>query len=260
MSEAPPPGTQAIGRALSVLQAIAASSVEMSSGAIAVAVGLSSGTTNRILRALMTERFVSRNPKTDSYYLGTGTVLLGQAAQRGFGVDKMIPILEGVNAATGESVNLAIRQGDESVVLTRVQSQLPLRFEQRAGARFPLYATASGKSIMAFSPDRHEYTAALPDDLPPLTPYTIRSRDEFARQVEATRERGYSIDEQENVEGVRCVGAPILDTEGKAQAALVIQVPTVRLPVTRVPELAALIVAAAKEAQMFVPVDRPLSP
>jgi IclR family acetate operon transcriptional repressor len=62
------------------------------------------------------------------------------------------------------------------------------------------------------------------------------------------------------VEGVRCVGAPILDTEGKAQAALVIQVPTVRLPVTRVPELATLIVAAAKEAQMFVPVDRPLSP
>lgn len=57
----------------------------------------------------------------------------------------MIPFLERLNEMTEESVNLAIRDGGESVVMTRVQSTLPLRFVQRVGARFPLYATASAK-------------------------------------------------------------------------------------------------------------------
>lgn len=74
---------------------------------------------------------------SDSYYLGSGTVLLGQAAQRGFGMDKALPILEQLNSETQESVNLSIRQGSESVVMMRVQSMLPLRFEQHTGARFP---------------------------------------------------------------------------------------------------------------------------
>lgn len=259
MSETPPPGTQAIGRALGVLRALADSRGELGSGELAVRLGLSSGTTNRMLRALMAEGFVARNPKTDCYYLGTGAVLLGQAAQRGFGADKMLPVLEDLHGVTKESVNLATREGDESVVLMRVQSELPLRFVQSPGARFPLYATASGKAILSRSPFAGDYLSRLPRELPAITPHTLRTPEELERQLDAVRERGFSIDEQENVEGVRCVGAPVLDAVGQAQGAIVIQVPMVRLPQRRIPELGALVVAAAREAEAFVPVDRPLS-
>jgi len=259
VSENAPAGTQAVGRALGVLKVLAASSGELSGNAIAAELGLSSGTANRIIRALIADDLVASNPETDCYYLGSGTVLLGQAAQRSFGIDKMLPLLEQLNAETKESVNLSIRNGSESVVMMRVQSTLPLRFEQRTGARFPLYATASGKAILAMSRHSDMYLKTLPRRLPKITPYTLESAEELAKELQETRERGYSIDEQENVEGVRCVGAPVLDSNGCAQAALVIQVPSVRMPKSRVRQLGERAVLAAKEAAQFVPVNRAMS-
>jgi IclR family acetate operon transcriptional repressor len=254
-----PPGTQAIGRALGVLKLLAEHGAELTTARIAAELGLSSGTANRVVRALMAEGLVTHNPRTDSFYLGTGTVLLGQAAQRGFGLDRALPVLEQLNNETEESVNLVVREGGESVVMLRVQSTLPLRFEQHPGARFPLYATASGKAIVAHSPDSDSYVASLPDELPLLTAKTLSTPQQLAAQLEQVRHRGYSIDEEENVAGVRCVGAPVLDSDRHAQAALVIQVPTVRMPPARVRALGARVVTAAKEIAQFVPIDRFMS-
>lgn len=254
-----PAGTQAIGRALAVLKLLAAEGTELGLSAIASELNLSSGTTHRIVRALSAEGLVAHNPRTDSYYLGTGTILLGQAAQRGFGLDKALPVLEQINAETQESVNLAVREGEESVVMLRVQSTLPLRFEQHPGARFPLYTTASGKAILAFSSDADAYVSGLPPRLAQLTERTLTDPDKLREQIDKIRRRGYSIDEEENVAGVRCVGAPVLDADGRAQAALVIQVPTVRMPAKRIRELGERVVTAAKEIAQFVPIDRIMS-
>lgn len=254
-----PAGTQAIGRALGVLKLLGDSGTELPLSTVAEKLNLSSGTAHRIVRALIADGLVAHNPRTDSYYLGAGTILLGQAAQRGFGLDKALPVLEQINSETQESVNLAVREAGESVVMLRVQSTLPLRFEQHTGARFPLYTTASGKAILAFSADADAYIASLPSQLPPVTDSTLASPGELADQLEDVRQRGYSIDEEENVAGVRCVGAPVLASDGRAQGAVVIQVPTVRMPVKRIHELGARAVTAAKEVARFVPVDRIMS-
>ncbi|MBK1787616.1 IclR family transcriptional regulator [Prauserella cavernicola] len=254
-----PAGTQAIGRALAVLKLLAERSGELGITRIAEHLGLSPGTAHRIVRALVADGLVAHNPRTDAYYLGAGTILLGQAAQRGFGLDRALPVLEQINAETQESVNLVVREGGESVVMLRVQSTLPLRFEQHPGARFPLYTTASGKAILAYSDDVEDYVAALPRHLRKITARTLGTPAQLATQLEEIRERGYSIDEEENVAGVRCVGAPILDADGRAHAALVIQVPAVRMPARRVRELGARTVTASKEIAQFVPVDRMMS-
>ena len=254
-----PAGTQAVGRALRMAKLLAEEGRELSLPAIAERLGLTSGTTHRIARALVAEGLVAHDPRSDCYYLGAGTVLLGLAAQRGFGLDKALPVLEQVNAETEESVNLTIREGRESVVLLRVQSTLALRFEQRPGARFPLYTTAAGKAILAHSPDAQAYLDALPGDLPPLTEHTLRTPGQVAEQLARIRECGYSVDEQENVAGVRCVGAPVRDSRDVAQAAVVIQVPTVRMPPERMAELGARVVEAARDVARFVPIDRVMS-
>jgi IclR family transcriptional regulator, acetate operon repressor len=259
VSEKLPAGTQSVGRALAVLKLLAESPDDMSATAIANALRLSSGTANRLIRALSAEGLVARNPVSDRYYLGGGAVLLGQAAQRGFGIDKALPILEDLNTETQESINLSIRQGAESVVMMRVQCTLPLRFEQHTGARFPLYSTASGKAILAFSPDADRYLESLPSRLVKITPHSLRTPAELAHQLAAIRVCGYSIDEQENIEGVRCVGAPVLNPEGHAQAAIVVQAPTVRMPQTRVRKLGKRVIRAAKEVSHFVPANRAMS-
>ena len=242
-----------------MLRLLVDSDGEVSAAVVASSLGLTSGTANRILRALEAEGFVAQNKMRDTYYLGSTAILLGQAAQHGFGLDRTLPILERVNSETGESVNLVVREGGESVVIMRVQSTLPLRFEQRPGARFPLYTTASGKAILAFSTDADSYVKALPPRLEQLTPHTLGTPSQLSSQLKDIRRRGYSIDEQENVPGVRCVGAPVLDSYGEAQAALVVQVPTVRMPPERVEELGAMVVQVAMEIAQLVPIHRRLS-
>lgn len=254
-----PAGAQAIGRALAVLKLIAADGAEMSTATIAARMGLTQGTTNRMIRALMAEGLLAQNPKTTNYFLGSTMVLLGQAAQLGFGLDKAMPVLEQINRDTGESVNLVVREWDESVVIMRVASTLPLRFEQRIGARFPLYATASGKAMLAASGDREEYLHRLPAKLEAITANTLKSPAELERQLGEIRTRGYSIDEEENVDGVRCVGSAVLDPSGTALAALVIQVPSVRMPPARVAELGRMAQEAAREVAQFIPLNHVLS-
>ncbi|MGJ9413648.1 IclR family transcriptional regulator [Aeromicrobium sp. CF4.19] len=254
-----PHGTQAIQRAVSVLKHFADQEGEVTTARLAEVLGLSQGTVSRIVKALLAEGLLARNPITEAYYLGSTAVLLGQAAQRAFGLDRALPVLEDVNARTKESVNLAVRDDDESVVMLRVQSTLPLRFEQRTGARFPLYTTASGKAILAYSDDAARYLKSLPVTLEKLTPHTLGSPDKVSQQLSSTFRRGYSIDAEENVEGVRCVGAPILDADRLAQAAVVIQVPTVRMSRERERELGAIAVQAAREISRLIPVNRAMS-
>lgn len=255
----PPAGTQAIGRALAVLQRLTEAGGEASASALASDLGLTSGTTNRVLRALAADGYVVQNPRTDAWLLGGGAVLLGQAAQRVFGLDQALPVLETVNQVTDESVNLSVRDGGETVVMLRVQSVQPLRFEQHPGARFPAHTTASGKAILAFSPDRDAFVAGLPDRLPVVTDHSLRTREAFVRQLDEVRRHGHSWDDEENVAGVRCVGAPVLDQAGIAQAAVVIQVPTVRMPPERGAELVDLAVTAARDVARLIPMDRRLS-
>jgi IclR family acetate operon transcriptional repressor len=254
-----PHGTQSIQRAIAVLRYFSDHDGEHGPPAVAEALDLSAGTVMRIMKALASAGLLTRNRLTDSFYLGSGAVLLGQAAQRAFGLDRALPILEQVNTETQESVNLVVREGRESVVMLRVQCTLPLRFEQRSGARFPLYTTASGKAILAFSPDAASYVESLPARLSKLTPHTLETPQALARQLTQVHRRGYSIDAEENVEGVRCVGAPIVDPAGRAHAALVIQVPTVRMTRDRERELGHLAVQAAREVSRTVPVNRTMS-
>ena len=183
-----PHGTQSIQRAISVLKYFTDHDGESAAPAIARALDLSPGTVLRIVKALTSAGLLARNPITESYYLGSGAVLLGQAAQRAFGLDRALPILEQVNLETQESVNLAVREARESVVMLRVQSTLPLRFEQWPGARFPLYTTASGKAILAHSPDAEQYVDEPPRALGEADP--AHARD--AGGADLTAHRGAS--------------------------------------------------------------------
>lgn len=255
-----PAGTQAIGRAVAVLRLCIEAEGDVQVTEIVSKLGLTPGTAHRVVGALAAEGLLTRNPATEGYYLGSTAILLGQAAQRALGADRAMPLLKQLNAETQESVNLVVRDGDESVVVLRVPSALPLRFEQHPGARFPLYSTASGKALMSVAEDAETYVASLPPRLPRVTANTCATPAELAADLARTRERGYSVDNEENVEGVSSIGAPVLNAHGRVHAAVVVQVPTVRLPATRIRELAPRLMEIASEVAEVLPTDRTLHP
>lgn len=249
---AQPAGTQAVSRAVRVLWTLAEEG-EVAIGALAEATGLTPGTAARIARALASSGLVRRNPLTDGYHLGPGAVLLGRAAEQVLGLEKALPMLQQLGELTSESVNLVVREGGESVVVMRVECTQPLRFTQSVGARFPLYSTASGKALLAFDPAAEEYLEDLPEQLPPVAPGTLATRSQLRHQLAEIRERGYSTDIEENVEGVRCLGAPVCDEQGVARAAVVVQTPAIRLRRARITDLAPVLVKTAQEIQAVLP-------
>lgn len=241
-----PTGTQAIDRALSVMNCFAGAETQLGIKDIATRTGLSQSTVHRIARALVNRGFLGQSYQTDRYYLGRTTMVLGQIAQRNFGLDQALPLLEALGGQTSESVNLGLRDGATVVVLLRVQSPQPLRFDQPPGTRIRLHCSSMGKALLAFNADLDAEVAAY-ESLESVTPRTITRRDELARDLRLTRRRGYSTDNEESILGVCCVGAPILDQSGHARAAIAVQAPAVRMPPDRNEELAALVMQTARE-------------
>jgi IclR family acetate operon transcriptional repressor len=253
-----PTGSQAIERALAVLGCfMVPDQPELGIGTLARRLELSPSTVHRIVRALVSAGYLEQNAKTEHYYLGRSAILLGQVAQRSVGLDAARPIIEELAAATGESVNLGVLDGDAGIVALRVDTPQPLRFEQPVGTRVGLYCSAMGKAMLAFHPDGHAAVERL-GRLKRHTEYTVTDRRTLERQLALIRERGYSLDEQEAQLGVRCIGAPVLDQTGHAHAAIAVQIPTVRASEEELPRLAPLVTGAAGRIAGVISPDRSL--
>jgi IclR family acetate operon transcriptional repressor len=254
-------GTQAISRAFAVLHLFrdhvgepgGDRAGELGVGAVARELGLTLSTAHRMIRALVAEGYLAQSPRSERYYLGTAAFLLGQAAQRNLGLEAVRPVLEKLGADTGESVNLGMLDGGHAVIVQRVESSQPLRFSQSPGTRLTLYATSMGKVFLAFNTDLGAYLADLGPKLDRLTPKTHGSARSLRGDLNTIRERGWSTDDEESILGVRCVGAPVLDAEGKARAAIAVQAPAVRMPDARYDELGPLVVAAADAIAPLLP-------
>ena len=254
-------GTQAIRRSLAVLNVFRESDTDLGVTEIASMLDLNVSTVHRIVRALVEEGYLGQND-TDRYYLGRTAVLLGLAAERSLGLQVALPVLKELGHSTLESVNLGVRDDIYALVVVRVDSPQALRFDQSPGTRIPLHASAMGKSLLAFSLNPEAelagYVAELGGHLPRYTPATITARQALLKELAGTRLRGYSIDDEESIAGVRCVGAPILDSQTSCRAAIAIQAPAIRMPNKRIQQVAEQVVAAAEKITDLLPPEHRL--
>ncbi len=238
-------GSQTIIRALSVLRALRESATDVGVTEVSHSVQLPSSTVHRILRTLVAAGYVVQNSETERYCLGREAYLLGRAAGHTLGFDAAMPLLERLAEATGESINLVVRDGDQGLVVLRVESPQPLRFTQPTGARIPLHCTSTGKVLLAFAGDLNSEIDRL-GKLEQLTPFTITSHRDLLRELTAVRARQFSVNTGERIPGVCGVAAPVLGDDGVAIAALAVQGPQFRMPDERIAELAPMVVSTAR--------------
>jgi IclR family acetate operon transcriptional repressor len=246
-------GAQTISRAFAVLRIFCDHRGDLGVGAVSKELGLNLSTTHRIVRALVAEGYLAQNTNNERYYLGTAALLLGQAAHRNFALEVVTPALRRLSERTGESVNLGVLVAGGAVVVERIESDNPLRFTQPPGTRTPLHASAMGKALLAFNPDAERQLLKGVKRLERITPNTHVSPRALRSDLERTRARGWSVDDEESHTAVRCVGAPILDSAGMARAAIAAQAPAIRVPAHRLDELGPEVASAAKEISALLP-------
>ena len=233
-------GSQTLDRALTVLLEIgAAPESGLTLAACAGILGYSKPTTHRILRTLASRGFLRLDEERGIYTLGLTLLRLGMDFLENLDLRReSLPLLQALADSTGETVHLGVLNGSEVVYIEKVESRHAVRMFSRLGHTMPACSTGVGKAILAFLPPQ-ELAAALPDVIERRTAQTITSRSKFLAELDRIRERGYSTDDLENEEGIRCVGAPIFDHQGLVCAAISVAGPEGRVTREVFPSLGA---------------------
>lgn len=215
---------------------------------IARRAGLSEATALRYLVSLRKFGLVERS-ETNRYRLGWEVFRLGQLAL-GDRVPRetVLPVMEQLLERFEETVNLAVREGDNCVIVEVLQGTRGLKKLNEIGQHDPWHASALGKAILAFTQERSALIEHL--RLQRFTEHTIVRRAALERELEAARQRGWAVDREECEEGLTCVAAPVIGPDGAPVFALSVSFLTHRLEAGQLDEQAGpTLVAAADELE-----------
>jgi IclR family KDG regulon transcriptional repressor len=139
------------------------------------------------------------------------------------------PVLDKLVVRTGESAHIGVLEDGLILFVAVAPSQHAYRCSAEIGECNYAHSTALGKAILAnLEPDEVELVLST-RGLPKLTSLTITDKAQFALELAKVRNQGYAINNNENTEGVICIAAPILDSVGKAIAALSLSGPASRM-------------------------------
>jgi DNA-binding IclR family transcriptional regulator len=243
----PRPGTQAVERAIAIMECFRRDAAPLGVSEIARAVGLNISTAHRLMKALVAAGFLEQDPITERYQLGIEIAVLGQRALEQAGYHLAKPVLSRLAVSTGESVSLGVRRNHEVVVVEQATSPQPLRFDHPSGAELQMHASGMGKVMLAFAEIAPDAAVAQLRDLPRFTDHTIVDRTELVRALMLVRGQGYAVNHEERYIGVNGVAAPVLAANGVARAAVGVQGPSMRMTASRIEEIAPLVRAAADE-------------
>jgi len=233
---------QAIDRAFSVLDLLGQSTKPMGLAQVTDALHLHKSTVHRFLMVLERHRMVERTPE-GNYRLGLKLYDLGNRAVQQFDLrDRVQPHLRRLVNEVGETAHLCIMEKALVVYLEKIEPSRSVRMTSRIGTSNPVYCTAVGKAMLAALPQDELRDILTRIRYVRLSKKTLMSEDELLRDLEKTRRRGYAVDDEEVEEGVRCVGAAILDSTGHPVAAVSVSGPSFRMTVQNVRSISGLLV------------------
>lgn len=140
-----------------------------------------------------------------------------------------LPTMERLRSTTRETVHLAVQEGDNVVILERLDSPQPVRTHVTLGMAVPLVASANGKAILS-TWSTAELEALIGKGLTAYTASTLVDPARLMKQIKQAQARGYATNEEEWREDVAAVAAPIVIVEGdRAQAGISISTPAYRM-------------------------------
>ncbi|GAB4277033.1 MAG: IclR family transcriptional regulator [Candidatus Promineifilaceae bacterium] len=243
----PYPGTQSVQRAISLLKLFTDEQPEWSLPQLVTATGLNRTTLYRLLTALESETLIARDEQTECYRLGSGLIVLGGRAQRANPL-RMVskgPLAQ-LAADTRETVTLEQLSGQEMVIIEEILGDQLLSGGQSVGTRWPVYATSTGRVLLAAMPPE-DVAAVLPAELVAFTAATITDRAQLLAELAVIRQQGYAVVVDELEVGYVAVGAVVRDVEGTAVAAISIGGPKTRLTPQRLPAVSQQVTACARQ-------------
>ncbi|KAA5605026.1 helix-turn-helix domain-containing protein [Roseospira marina] len=242
-----PGGVQSVRRAIAVLKALTTTDEGLTLTEVCQTVGLAPSTAHRLLTTLQDERFARVDPATGLWSVGVEAFSVGNGFLRARDLVSMARSeMRQLMYDSGETVNLAVEDEGQATYLAQVECREMMRAFAKPGARVPLHCSGVGKALLAAM--EPVAVQRMLEERPPVraTQRTLASASQLMTDLEATRARGYAIDDQEQAIGLRCVAAVIRDEHGGPMAAVSLSGPMARITDARVPMLGDLVMRSAR--------------
>jgi len=239
---------QSLSRALGILNLLAEHEGGLTLTAVTKGVALAPSTVHRLLTTLQHERFVRFNDARGTWQIGVQAFTVGSHFLRSRDlVATARPFMEELMQRSNETTNLAMSDDGEIVYLAQVESQQLMRALTKPGARVAMHCSGVGKALLSQMQEREVARILKYRGLPRLTDHTLTTMDALMQDLNRTRPEGYAIDDEEHELGLRCIGAPVFDENGKAMAAVSLSGPKLRITETRIAELAGMVVEISQK-------------
>ncbi|TAN36796.1 MAG: IclR family transcriptional regulator [Verrucomicrobia bacterium] len=183
------------------------------------ALGISTNGVFRILKCL-TERSYTEEDPTGGYRLGTQFFTLGMKLRARFELRRRArPHLERLCEATGETTQLHTLRETRALVLDCVTPTGMVFLQVLPGSLLEPHASAFSKAELAFLPV-DEARRRLPRMLKALTPHTVTDKTKLFGELAQIRRTGLAYDHEDYIQGIYCIGAPVLDVNGEPVAGV----------------------------------------
>lgn len=243
-------GSQTVDRALAVLECFTPDRPSLSLTEFASATGLAMPTTHRLLKALQTREFVVFDPVSKLYSLGSATMRLAEVIMQRDDLHTLVlPWLEQLRTISGETAAWHSLVDSYRVCTVEFESRHQIKMASGVGRRYPLYAGAAGKAILAHLSDEGIARVFETADRGTLGVPIGRSRDELVAELEGVREKGYAESRGEVVEGASALAAPIINGLGRPVGAINVTGPDSRFTKEKMDTIVVSLLEAAQDIE-----------
>lgn len=241
---------QSVARAARILEVLVDRAPQATLGEIAKDSGLPPPTTHRVLQTLVGLGYAV-SLENGQYKPGPKILVLAGRLLTSMDYSVHVrPALLRLQEHTPETIHFGVLSGDEAQYVDKLEARRPYRLASVVGMALQLHCTAIGKAILAYLPAERAARLITPDKLVQRTAKTITSVDVLTRELTRIREQGFCIDDEEDREGVRCVGAPVFDHQRQVFGAVSVSGPTFQFSAQDALALAPHVMDAARDTSL----------
>ena len=186
-------------------------------------------TVHRLVTTLKQKGYVVQNGSNQKYSNSIKLFEMGNNVVERLGLRRQAqPYLEKLAGITHETVNLAIIDGKHVIYIDKIESPATIKVDLNIGKKLPIFCTGLGKIMLAYMSESEIKELLSGEAFIQYTKNTVKNIDELMKQLKEIRGKGFALDDEEYVEGLQCVAAPIRNYKSEVVAAVSVAVPKYR--------------------------------
>ncbi|MBK5246731.1 MAG: IclR family transcriptional regulator [Peptostreptococcaceae bacterium] len=219
---------KSIIKAFAIIEALDESG-PLSIGELSKTLIMDKATVHRLINTIKDIGHVTQNPETKKYSNSIKLFEIGQNVIAKTGLfEAARPYIELLSSATGESINLGIVRDNKIVYVDKKEGKSPIKVSIKIGTSIPMYCTGMGKAVLSHMNETERESVINRIVYERYTRKTSPDKETLLRRLDKCRRLGYSIDNEEYVDGLISFGAPIFNYKGEPIAAISISFPKPR--------------------------------